>query len=181
LFIRHLSLSLIIVAGQGYTAAAQSKPAEAYQIKAAFLYNFTRFVEWPDNAFSSPDEPFVIGILGNERMGDYLEAIIKGEKIGNRPIKVQLYKSLGELGNCNILFLNSAEAARIRERLAELNRKGILTVSDEDSFLRWGGMVRFFTDQNKIKIEINVNSARSGHLQISSKLLGVAAIYKSDL
>jgi hypothetical protein len=153
---------------------AQIKPAAAYQIKAAYLYNFTRFVEWPDDAVRSA---FIIGVVGHKDLSEYLEAIVSGEKINNRPIRVRYFRNLNEVDDCNILFLSSTDATMIREGITSMNRRSILTVSDAEDFLQWGGMVRFYTQENKIRIQINASSARAGNLQISSKLLNVATKY----
>lgn len=172
------SLCVLLILTVPYNSTtAQSKPAAAFQVKAAYLYNFTRFVEWRPEEFAAPDEPFVIGILGDRQTAEYLKEIVRGETVENHPIVVQQYGTVGEVRNCQILFLGSGEAFRARESIAELNRKGILTVSDADNFLRWGGMIRFFSRDNKIRIQINTGAARAGQLQISSKLLSIASDY----
>lgn len=176
MLLKRLCIILLLVS-QAAVICAQSRPAAAFQVKAAYLYNFTRFVEWEPDAYAAPDAPFIIGVLGNKLVGDYLQEIVRGEKVGNRPIIVQQYRSISEVRNCRILFMSAAEASRARESLPEMTGKGILTVSDGESFLKWGGMIRFFNQENKIKIQINSSAARSGQLQISSKLLSVAAAY----
>jgi len=153
---------------------AQIKPAAAYQIKAAYLFNFTRFVEWPHDALRAT---FTIGVVGNKDMSEYLEAIVSGERVNNRPIRVRYYRNLNEVDDCNILFLSTDDAGLIRNGITSLNRRSILTVSDAEDFLHWGGMVRFYTQENKVRIQINASSARAGDLQISSKLLNIATKY----
>ncbi len=168
---------ILIISGDAAAVHAQSKPVAAFQVKAAYLYNFTRFVEWDPATYAGPDAPFIIGVLGNKLVGDYLREIVQGEKVGNRPIVVHQYRSISEVRDCRMLFISAGEAARVRESLPEMNDKGILTVSDGEPFLKWGGMIRFFNQDNKIKIQINASAARTGHLQISSKLLSVATAY----
>lgn len=170
-------LLILLISMVPVNARPQAKPAAPYQIKAAYLFNFTRFVEWPQDAFRSSGSSFVIGIVGNKDLSDYLAEIVAGEKINNHPIRVRYYRNLNEVEDCNILFLNSANASMIRDGIKSLNRRSILTVSDAEDFLNWGGMVRFYTQENKIRIQINAASARSGNLQISSKLLSVATKY----
>lgn len=155
------------------TFALQAQTMPSYQVKAAFLYNFSRFVEWPASAFNWKGAPFVIGILGQDPFGPYLEEIVEDEKAGDRRIIIKRFNSVAEVSECHILFVNTGAAA---ENIRALRNKSILTVSDEANFARDGGMIRFFTDNNKIRLQINVAAARSASLNISAKLLRVAEI-----
>ena len=127
---------------------SQSRPAPEYQLKAAFLYNFTHFIDWPADAFSSSEAPFVIGILGDDPFGPYIDEIVRGERHGSHPILVQRFAHVKDVRNCHILYINSNEANRLREALPAINRRRILTVSDASNFARWGGMIRFFKEDN---------------------------------
>lgn len=151
---------------------AQTAP-KAYQVKAAFLYNFSQFVEWPPTAFSNQASPFVIGILGKDPFGAYLHELVKGERINGHPIQVQRYGDEKEIKNCHILFINLPSTINA---LSALENQSTLTVSDADNFARQGGMIRFFTENNKIRLEINPAAAKEASLNISSKLLRVAQI-----
>lgn len=157
------------------TAYAKALPVPEYQIKAAFLFNFIRFVDWPPASFSNPESPFVIGVLGDDPFGSYLQELISGEKVGNRPIVLKNYDRSEDI-NCHILFIGPDEALRLRHGIARLP-KHMLTVGDTPRFLDWGGIIRFFKEENKIKIEINVSSAKAADLKLSSKLLNVSKIY----
>jgi len=152
----------------------QSKTAAEYQIKAVFLYNFTQFIDWPATAYNSADDPFVIGIIGNNPFDHYLEEVVAEEKIGNHPIEVRYYRSIREIGNCHILYINSDDQGYVEKVLSSVAEKNILTVSDAPNFNRWGGIVRFFTEENKIRLQINVEQSKAARLNISSKLLSVA-------
>lgn len=152
------------------------KPAPEYQVKAAFLYNFTRFIDWPTTAFRSPTSPFVIGIIGDDPFGGYITEIVKGEKVGNHPIIIQRYHNTRDIINCHMLFVNPPATARVKDIVTLIGRRSILTVSDMENFTAYGGMVNFYKENNKIRFEVNVASSRSAHLEISSKLLTVARI-----
>jgi len=158
--------------------AAQNKPPLEYQVKAAFLFNFTRFINWPSSAFKSDDAPFVIGIAGNDPFGSFLDDIVQGESVGGRPIVIQRLNDFKDVSNCRILFINSNEPATIKEILAATAHRSILTVSDADNFIRLGGAVRFFKKENKIKIEINTFAVKDSQLEVSSKLLSVVKVYR---
>lgn len=158
---------------------AQIKPAPEYQVKAVFLFNFTRFIDWPSTAFSSANAPFVIGIMGTDPFGDYIEEIVKGENIQGHPIIIQRYPTAKNILNCHILFINTHESIQIKETLSSVGRKSILTVSDANNFAKLGGVVRFYKEDNKIKLEINITSSKAAQLEISSKLLSVARIFDS--
>jgi hypothetical protein len=155
------------------TFALKAQPTPSYQVKAAFLYNFSQFVEWPRNSFNGRSAPFVIGILGQDPFGSYLKELVEGEKAGDRRIIIKKFSSIAEVSDCHILFVNIPDGA---EAIKALRFKSILTVSDEQNFARNGGMVRFFTDNNKIRLQINIAAARAANLTISAKLLRVAEI-----
>ncbi|WP_164851264.1 YfiR family protein [Larkinella soli] len=155
-------------------ARAQPMPASEVSVKAVFIYNFTRFVEWPETAFSSPDAPFVIGIFGADPFGSVMAETVAGEKVGNHPIHVQRYRDPAGLADCHLVYVGSREAEVVREMLASLGRRAVLTVGEAVPFNRMGGMIRFLTRNNKIRFEINASAARAVQLNISSKLLNVA-------
>ncbi len=155
---------------------AQSNAAREYKVKAVFLFNFTQFVEWPASAFNSPTSPFVIGILGDDPFGNFIDETVSGEKIGGHQLIVQRYHELKDVKNCHILFINSNDPDRIKEFIATGPRT-ILTVSDADNFMKMGGMIRLFTESSKIRLQINPEAAKTADLSISSKLLRVADIF----
>jgi len=147
--------------------------APAYQVKAAFIYNFSQFVEWPPSAYEGNQAPFVIGILGENPFGNYLDELVKDEKVGSRSIVIKKYRDIDDVKSCNILYINLPNA---KEAMRALHNRSILTVSDADNFARDGGMVRFFTLNNKIRLQINPTAAKTVNINISSKLLRLADI-----
>lgn len=143
----------------------------ADQVKAVFLFNFTQFVDWPPGSFSSPTSPFVIGILGNDPFGLYIDKVVEGEKVDSHPIVVQRYNDGDDIKNCNILFTSKSYSA-----IRNLQNRSILTVGDQNNFAAEGGMIRFFIENNKIKLQINLKAAKAANLNISSKLLRLADV-----
>jgi hypothetical protein len=157
-------------------AAATPAPGMEYQVKAAFLYNFTQFVEWPAEAFAAPDAPLVIGILGQDPFENYLDDVVRGEKSGGHPIVVKRYRDIGSARDCQLLFVGGEESLRPQSVLAALKDRSVLTVGDSEEFSKRGGMIDFITRRGKIRLEINVETVRAANLAVSSKLLRLADI-----
>ena len=156
----------------------QSAPNE-YQLKAAFLYNFTQFVNWPSSSFTSPNAPLVIGVIGKNPFGTYLEQTISGESANGHPIIFQHYSSNEEIKSCQILFINMSEKKKITEIINTQKNKAILTVSDTPHFLEYGGIVKFLNKNDKIKLQVNLKAAKEASLVISSKLLRLVEIVEN--
>ncbi len=157
--------------------SAQPTISKEYQVKAAFLLNFTRFIEWPPSSFTSDQAPIVIGILGANPFGNYLNEIVTNEKVNTHPLIVQHYKSINDMKSCHILFINKLETEYLAQVPEILKERNILTVSDAPDFLRQGGMMLFFTKNNKIQFQINLDAVKTTKLDISSKLLRLAEIF----
>lgn len=157
------------VAAAACLAAAPAP--EEYQVKAVFLFNFTQFVEWPPEAFTDPTAPFVIGILGRDPFGSALDDAVRGEKVNGRPLVVRRYSRLSELKPCQILFIDRSARGEAQKALAAVDRQRTLTVSDFAPGAERDVVIRFLTEDNKIRLRINVDSAREAGLTISSKLL----------
>ena len=152
-----------------------------YNIKAVFLYNFARFVEWPASTLGNAETPFVIGILGDDPFRSVIDQTVAGEKIKGHPIVIQRYKTVHEIKHCHILYISAREATKLNEILFALKNKNVLTVSDMASFTATGGMIRFMTKDNKIRLQINPEAAKAADLNISSKLLNVAEIDRKSV
>ncbi len=150
--------------------------APEYKIKAVFLFYFTQFVEWPPEVFSDPQTSFVIGILGDDPFGSDLEAAVRGEKVNGHPILIRRFSRVEDVDQCQILFVSRSKSDELKHVLAGLKGRSILTVSDIEGFGRFGGMIRFLTDQNKVRLRINLDAVKLARLQVSSKLLRRAEI-----
>lgn len=160
----------------GPDASAQTAPSREYQIKAVFLFNFAQFVEWPAAAFAGANSPIVIGVLGENPFGGYLDDTVRDEKINSRPLEVQRYLQVDEIKTCHVLFISASEANRLEPILASLRSRSILIVGDADDFVQRGGMIRLAAAQNKIRLTINPEAAKAANLTISSKLLRSADV-----
>ena len=166
----------VLLLGGGPGLAAQTARASEYQLKAVFLFNFAQFVDWPADTFSDAATPVVIGVLGEDPFGSVLDQTVRDERLRGRPFQVRRYQSVDEIKTCHILFIRRSDAGRVEEILARLKTRPILTVSDADAFAERGGMIRFVTDRNRIRLQINPEAVEAAHLTISSKLLRVAEV-----
>lgn len=152
--------------------AQQVHPTES-QVKAAYLYNFGRFVEWQSDRGPSGDS-FELCVLGQDPFGPLLDATVAGESINTRKIIVKRLPKLFEGASCNILYISSSEASRLGPILEAAHRSGTLTVSDIPHFVDHGGIIGFIKQQDRIRFEVNRSAAEDSHLTLSSELLKVA-------
>jgi hypothetical protein len=157
-------------------AQAQTSISKEYQIKAVFLFNFAQFVSWPEKVFASPNEPFCIGVLGDDPFGSFLDETVKGEKVESHPLIIRRYQRVEDVKNCQILFISRSEMDQIEHIFAQLKDKSILTVGDAEGFIQKGGILRFASKENKIHLRINPKAAKRVNLSISSKVLRLAEI-----
>lgn len=156
------------------TVAAQDSQLTESKLKAAFLFNFAKFVEWPPEAFAAKDTPVTIGVLGENPFGNDLAAIIRDKTINDRSIVVRPMNSVAAATNCHVLFICASEKARLPEILSSLGSASVLTVGDTEHFTETGGMINFVKQGNKVRFQINETAAKRAGLRISSKLLTLA-------
>jgi len=147
---------------------------DEYQVKAAFLYNFARFVEWPPDAFRNSSEPFRICVLGPDPFGRALDSFVDGKTIGGRPVMVRRIANLPPAGECNLMYVSSTAGKGILSALAASALPGILTVGELDSPSSRSVIINFIPENGKIRFQINVDVAARTHLHISSKLMNLA-------
>lgn len=162
-------------------AASSAWGAAEYEVKAAFLYNFTRFVSWPAATPEDKRLPIVIGVLGVSPFGDALEEAVRGKTLDGRPLTVRYSRNLVDLGDVHVLFICRSEADRVPQILTALHGRPVLTVADLPNFTAQGGMVRFFFQERRVAFEINPAAAEYAGLRVSSRLLSVAAIYPKSV
>lgn len=158
--------------------AQQSKPSE-YQVKAVYLYNFTRFVEWPAQKISSDSNAFAICVLGKDPFGPVLDSTVAGESIAGKRVVARRISKPQEALDCQILFVSASEDKQLKGDLAALNA-GVLTVSDIPGFSERGGMIQFVADGDKIRFEVNLSNATESGLVLSSDLLKVAVAVRKN-
>ena len=163
-------------------AQAQEPDSSEYLIKAGFIFNFAKFVEWPAAAFAQQESPIVIAVLGTDPFGNIIDRIVEDKKIGTRGFVVKRLKwskelkDLKDLKDVKILFVSSSEKAHIDEIVQTVKGLPILTVGETPGFAERGGMIRFTLEDNRVRFEINVEAAREADLNISSRLLTLAKI-----
>ena len=168
-------LSSALLAGLPPPFAAPAAPTE-YEVKAAFLYNFARFVEWPAEAKGGADQPFVVGILGDDPFGTTLDRTLLGKMLEARPIVVRRMASLEEEPRVNILFVGGRDKAQLGRVLRTLSGTPVLTVGEMAGFAEQGGMIGFRTENQRVRFDINAGQASRAGLKISSQLLKLARI-----
>ena len=170
---------LLCLAGAWAAAADTSPVAGEYQVKAAFLYNFTKFTNWPPGAFSSATAPLIIGILGEDPFGQTMDDIVRGETVGERSLVVKRLRANDDLRACHLLFISRSEKERLPAVLSQLKGSPVLSVSEINGFAEQGGMVNLLLANKTVRIEINQAAAAQAGLQISAKLLKLARLVKS--
>jgi hypothetical protein len=150
-----------------------SKPPE-YEVKATYLYNFSRFVEWPAQGVQEQSDTFAICVLGDNPFGPALKATVAQETIAGKKVVVKEIPTLQDAVGCRVLFISSSEDKQLKEILANLGTASVLTVSDLPKFTQRGGMVQFVLEGDRVRFEVNSASAERAGLTLSSELLKVA-------
>ena len=158
--------------------AQQPKPNE-YQVKATYLYNFGRFIKWPETAPAGKDS-FSVCVLGQDPFGPVLDSTLAGEALDGKPVVLRRFSKPQDAGDCRILFISTTEEKHLKEILTVLDEGGVLTVSDMPGFTRRGGMIQFVLEGDRVRFEINLSSAESARLVLSSELLKVATNVKRN-
>jgi hypothetical protein len=152
-----------------------------YQVKALFLYNFARYVEWPSQSFKSANDPIVICILGQNPFGSALDEAVAGKVVEGRLFVVRQTSEVEQSGRCQMLFVNSSEQKRFRSMASKLKGSGVLMVGETPGFLADGGVINFRVEGGKVRFEIDADTARQERLQISSKLLSLAQTVRTKI
>lgn len=160
------------------SALGQQKPSE-YQVEAAYLYNFGRFVAWPSNNSESAHS-FTICVLGQDPFGPALDATVAGETIAGKNVVAKRISAPQESVDCQILFLSAAEAGRLKKVMESLDKGAVLTVSDIPQFSQRGGMIQFVMEGNRVRFEVNLAATQRAGLTLSSELLKVATVVRKN-
>lgn len=171
----------------GFTALAfrtpsvdsSSEPLAEYPVKAAFLYHFVEFVEWPRTTHSEP-ATLTIGVLGRDPFGEVLDSAILNKMMAGRTLTIRRFATVEALETCEILFIASSEMPRLPQVLLRLRGAAVLTVGEADRFAQRGGMIGFVLENNRVRLDINRVATESAGLRVSSKLLAVARMVKPD-
>lgn len=167
--------SLLLAAILASSASAAPGPSGEAEVKAVFLLNFMKFVEWPPDSFPNPQSPIVIGVLGADPFGFALDQAVAGETVDGRPIKIKRFKTLGEMAPCHILFISSSHAERLPDILRRLRLSRTLTVADMDGFAARGGAIQFRAEGGRMRFEISRDAVDEAGLKMSARLLNLAS------
>jgi hypothetical protein len=172
---RSITTLAILLAMLSATTRLPAQTAKGeYEVKAAFLLHFAQFVEWPPDSFKDATSPFTYCTIGDDPFHGALEQIVQGKNVGNRPLIVQHLKPRDDFAGCHILFIASEDKRRLAEALASAAGHPVLTVGESEHFARDGGIIGFLLENNKVRFDVNVQSAARGKLKISSRLLLLA-------
>src|SRR5439155_24709047 len=169
---RLLCILMVMIA-----APVLGQTVDEYEIKAAFLFNFTKFVEWPPKAQATA---FVICILGDDPFGSTIDRVVNGKNVFGLPLQVRRLKDAAEAKHCQIVFAGLTETAKAARLIEALRGMPVLTVGENRDFLRQGGMISLDADDGRVNIAINAGAAENAGLKISAKLMTLAKLYKTD-
>jgi hypothetical protein len=170
-------LSFALVLAVRLIAAGRAEgPPDEYQVKAAFLYNFAKFIEWPREAFHDPSEPLLVCVLGADPFGQALDDVLGGKKIDGRAITVRRISEVRQSKGCRILFVSASERKSVLPVLAGMNEAGVLTVGESDNATSGGMIINFVFEGSRIRFAINTAAAERGKLRVSSRLLSLAVV-----
>jgi len=170
-----LLLALALCSGLSASAGGEAAPSEP-QMKAAFLLNFPKYVEWPVDSLPAPASPMVFAVFGDEDVANELAAMINGKSIDGHPLQLVRNPSPEKCLECQILFIGSDEARKTAEIVKQLKCASVLTVGESDQFMNEGGMINLARRERRIVLEVNLDATRQTELKISSKLMALATV-----
>lgn len=162
------------------SAKAQGNTLSEYQVKALFLYNFAKYIQWPPEVFASAGASITIGIVGNDNFGNDLPNMVNGKTVDGRPFVIKHLSANDDFQGCQILFISNSESGHLEAILGKVGTLPILTVGETDSFLANGGIINFVLKNGNVRLEINLVSSDKARLKISSRLLSVADTVKRE-
>lgn len=157
-------------------AWAQDNPTVEYQVKAAFLYNFAKFVEWPPDVFANEKSPITLCVLGKDPFGRALDDVLQGKMINGREFLIRRTNDLAALKTCQLAFVSEAEIKRLSEIIKNLQGSSALLVGESEGFAERGGQIQFFLEDKKLRFSVNLDAVQRTRLKVSSKLLALAKI-----
>jgi YfiR/HmsC-like len=167
---------LAIFAALGATglASTETSPTGEYQIKVAFLFHFSQFIDWPEGTFADASTPLTYCTIGEDPLHGALDAGLGGRTIGTRPLRVLHFKQPQYMRGCQILFIGGGGTKLLPAALASLGENSVLTVGESEHFVQEGGMIGFLLEDNKIRFEVNLDATEHARLRVSSRFLALA-------
>lgn len=171
--------ALIAAIASCFVPPAPAQQLSEYQVKAAFLVNFARFMEWPASAFQHATSPLVIAVIGEDPFGRELDAAIKGKVVGGHPLVARRIDWRDDARGFHLVFLSKSEKRHVPDILHGLAGSAVVTVSDVELFCKAGGVITFIDDRDRVRFEVNVDAAALHGVKISSRLLSLAIIHRN--
>jgi hypothetical protein len=154
--------------------SGETHPPTEFEVKAAFIYNFSKYIQWPKGFDTS--KPFVIAIIGKDPFGVVLDEAVFGQKVQGRSVIIKRLTRIDDIPNCDILFVAASESSRLARILGTLHQAPVLTIGDVNRFAELGGMINLTTEDNRIRFEVNVKAIERAGLKAGSQLLRLARI-----
>ncbi|HYS50432.1 MAG TPA: YfiR family protein [Burkholderiales bacterium] len=174
-WLRAGAFSAVVAAGLASPRPVQADAqADEYRVKAAFLYKFGSYIEWPSGSFASADSPVTIGVMGAEALAEELAQIVAGRNVNGRPVRVRRLRPGDPIAGLHVLFVGRADGGRLAEILAAARGQALLTVTESDEGLELGSMINFVVVEDKVRFDIAPPPSESSNVKISARLLGVA-------
>jgi hypothetical protein len=170
-------LALALAVAMVFQVSAHAQ-ADEYHVKAAFLFNFAKFVEWPTETFKTPADPIVICVLGQNPFGNAIEETISGKSVGGRALSVREISGTQHPWSCQILFVNSSALNQFRAVIGRIKGAGVLSVGEAEGFTADGGVINLRVEHGSVRLEINVAAAEYTNIHISSRLLSLAEVVR---
>lgn len=171
-----LALAALLCLAAAPPTSAQAIPSVEYQVKAAFLLNFVKFIEWPQAVFPDAKAPITLCVFGRDPFGSALDDIIRGRVVNNREVLARRIHELSDMNSCQLVFVSASEDKRLPELLASTEGTSVLVVGEAEGFAERGGGIQFFLEGNRLRFAVNVDAVKRAHLDVSSKLLALARI-----
>lgn len=178
-FVRGACGVLIALACLAIMGVCLAKGLSESQVKAAFLFNFAKFVEWPAQSFAESNSPIVVGLVGDGEVADEIDQVAKGKTIDGRRLVTKRLGAKDDTQGCHILFISAGEKRRVGSWLEKAKDSSVLTVGETDGFMRNGGVIGFVIEDNRVGFEVNAGAAKRKRLKISSQLLRLAKDVKN--
>jgi YfiR/HmsC-like len=172
--LRRRATGILLFLMTGATLHGQGEKPPEYEVKAVYLLNFAKFVQWPAEARVREDNVFTICVLGDDPFGSILDRTLAGETLDGKPAAIRRIRRVRATDGCRMVFIGASEKSRLGEILGALNERSVLTVSDLDDFAERGGMIQLVLDEDRVRFEVNLTAATRARLALSSELLKVA-------
>jgi hypothetical protein len=172
--IKALAILLALLGCFAPTNQAQEEIGSEYQTKAAQIYSFTKFIDWPAKKFPNSASPFIIGVWGSDDITGFLREAFQSRRIKDRPVEIRHLTNKAELSPCHLVFVSRSERDRLGPILYEMRHENILSVGESENFLRAGGVISFLNVDGATRFQINLSAASRESLKVSSKLLPIS-------